>query len=164
MKRRKFPLIFIVEDDPFYAAAIQKELEKVKLNNIQIYDNGQDAIYNMYQIPEIVLLDYSLGDSDGITVLDQIKKLYPNIQVIFLSAQEKLEVAIKSLKHGAFDYIEKDSNGLSNMIHSVKKLYQLNCLIVENRKYQFFTKFSVPIFMAMFVLVVYLTMLITSAL
>ena len=147
----------------FYALAIKKELEKEKLTNIQVFHNGQDAISNMYQIPEIVLLDHKLGDSDGLSLLIQIKNLYPRIQVIFLSAQEKLEVAIKSLKFGAFDYIEKDSNGLVNMTHSVRKLYQLNCLLVENEKYRVLYTLTIPALIVLFFAIVYAASLISVA-
>jgi DNA-binding NtrC family response regulator len=144
MKRRKFPLIFIVEDDVFYASAIKHELEKEKLTNIEVYHSGEEAFGNMYKLPEIVLLDHGLGDANGLSILKKIKSLNPSIQVVFLSGQDALDVAVKSLKYGAFDYIEKDGNGLINMAYAVKKLYRLNYLIVENERYKMVYKYCLP--------------------
>ncbi|MFT7611075.1 MAG: DNA-binding NtrC family response regulator [Parvicellaceae bacterium] len=154
MKRRKFPLIFVVEDDVFYANAIEKQLQNEHLTQIEVYHSGKTAVDNLYKIPEIVLLDHGLGDSDGLTILKQIKGLYPEIQVIFLSAQEELEVAINALKYGAYDYIDKGDDGLLKMASVVRRAFQLNYLLAENERYHFLSKITVPI-VVLFILIVW---------
>jgi DNA-binding NtrC family response regulator len=58
-------------------------------------------------IPELVLLDLGLPDADGLHVLAQIRRDYPQVHVIILTAQDSLSNAIESIKLGAFHFISK---------------------------------------------------------
>jgi DNA-binding NarL/FixJ family response regulator len=62
--------------------------------------------------PAIIILDYHLDGIDkkamnGINVLDKIKSFNQNIYVVMLSAQDKIEVAVNCMHHGADDYVVK---------------------------------------------------------
>jgi len=59
---------------------------------------------------DLLLLDYSLGDTDGITVLKEIKQIYPQIVVIMLTAYATIHLAVEAMKLGAFDFVEKDDS------------------------------------------------------
>ena len=112
---KNLPKIFIVEDDVFYANLLKKEIIKNRLGNVETYHTGEDFIDNLYKNPDVVLLDHNLGNMNGVDVLKKIKSISPKIQVIFLSAQEKMHVAITSLKFGAFDYVEKNNTALNRV-------------------------------------------------
>jgi DNA-binding NtrC family response regulator len=57
--------------------------------------------------PAVVLLDLQLPDADGLQMLDQIKREYPETQVIILTAHDSLNNAIESIKRGAYHFISK---------------------------------------------------------
>src|SRR4051812_18190676 len=57
--------------------------------------------------PALVLLDLQLPDADGLETLDQIKKEFPNVQVVILTAHDSLNNAIESIKRGAYHFISK---------------------------------------------------------
>ncbi len=57
--------------------------------------------------PSVVLLDLQLPDADGLEMLDQIKREYPETQVIILTAHDSLNNAIESIKRGAYHFISK---------------------------------------------------------
>src|SRR3954451_16775476 len=57
--------------------------------------------------PALVLLDLQLLDADGLQTLDQIKKDFPNVQVVILTAHDSLNNAIESIKRGAYHFISK---------------------------------------------------------
>ena len=57
--------------------------------------------------PALVLLDLQLPDADGLQTLDQIKKDFPNVQVVILTAHDSLNNAIESIKRGAYHFISK---------------------------------------------------------
>jgi two-component system nitrogen regulation response regulator NtrX len=59
------------------------------------------------QRPKAVFLDLWLKDSDGMEVLAHLKKEYPEIPVIIISGHGTVESAVKAIKLGAFDFIEK---------------------------------------------------------
>src|SRR5690606_9962757 len=56
---------------------------------------------------DIVLTDVRLPDSDGIEILQEVKKNYPRIQVIVMTNYAEINMAVKAMKHGAFDYVSK---------------------------------------------------------
>ena len=77
--------------------------------------------------PDLVLLDIMLPDINGNEVLSRIKQKYPHIPVIMLSAQGSVEVAMESIRLGAFDYFPKpiDKNRLEPAIRNAIKNFDL---------------------------------------
>ena len=56
---------------------------------------------------DVVLTDLKMPDMDGISVLRTIKEKWPETQVIVITGYQTVDTAVKSIKLGAFDYIEK---------------------------------------------------------
>jgi len=134
MKTNKQPSIFVVEDDPIYQEVVKNELISNHYTNVNSFSSGQDFLDSLHKSPDVVLLDYNLGDFDGIKLLRKIKSFNSNIQVIFLSGQERMEIAINSLKYGAYDYVVKNENALHRITHLLKKISLFNT-ITEERKH-----------------------------
>lgn len=73
-------------------------------------DTGAQAIQLIRNTPcEVVLMDISLPDRNGIDVLKQIKKEYPKLPVLMLSMHAEREFAVRALKAGASGYLTKQS-------------------------------------------------------
>ena len=72
------------------------------------------------KLPDVAIIDVKLdkGDNDGIELLSHIKNKNKNIPVIIISGHANIEMAINSLKSGAFEFIQKpfDKNRLLNFI------------------------------------------------
>ena len=135
MKTTANPYIFVVEDDIMYREIIKNELEENNCKNIEFFSLGKDCINNLHKNPDIVLLDYMLeGELNGLQVLKKIKSTNPDTEVIMMSAQEKLEVAVNSLKHGAYDYIVKNDSAMNRMSSLIGRICKLNKLIEENKQ------------------------------
>ena len=67
---------------------------------------------NLAEEPQIIVLDYYLdgiikGSMNGIETLDKIKQYNKNIQVIMLSSQDSIDVAVSCMHHLAYDYVVK---------------------------------------------------------
>ena len=134
MKSLKSPKIFIVEDDPFYQEIIRNELLVSDYVFVEASSNGQECIDNLNLNPDIILLDYNLGeDMNGIEVLKKIKKINPSIEVIMLSAQERMKVAVNSIQFGAFDYVIKTDLAMRRIVDLVNRICKWNQLIYENK-------------------------------
>jgi two-component system NtrC family response regulator len=80
---------------------------------------------------EIVLLDYKLPDMDGLTVLNRLKEMNPEIQVIMITAFGSIENAVTALKAGAFEYLTKPID-LDDLLFKIKKVEERLHLIHEN--------------------------------
>ena len=79
---------------------------------IDTFATGELCLANLSQAPDIIILDYLLDGIEktamnGIETLDKIREFNPDIPVVLLSAQDKIDVAINCMHHGAFDYVVK---------------------------------------------------------
>lgn len=99
--------ILIVEDD----SGLQKYLKELFLDsgfNAQIVGDGPEAISVVTnQVPDLVVLDIGLPSISGDVVCREIKKLYPKLPVIMLTAQDGTASVVNSFNQGADDYITK---------------------------------------------------------
>lgn len=87
--------------------------------------------------PAVVILDIWLEGSelDGLGVLKSIKTKYPNIQVIMISGHGNIETAVKSIKRGAYDYIEKPFKR-DNLLRLIDRAMEVAYLSFSNRIFQ----------------------------
>ena len=119
--------IFVVEDDMLYLNLINKELEKMGYQNVRPYSTGKEAMYNLDKKPDIALLDYFLEkDFTGMDILKKLKKRFPDTQVIFLTASDDVNIAVDTMRNGAYDYIVKGDTAFIRIRHLLKKISEEN--------------------------------------
>ncbi len=102
--------ILIVDDDPTICSELQKELKR-NFFPTHVAGNSKDAleILNKNKI-DIILLDIFMPDIDGLDMLEKVKAKWPAIEVIIITGYSSQDVAIKALRRGAIDYLEKPIN------------------------------------------------------
>lgn len=123
--------IFVVEDDPAYSKFLKYVLELNPDFEVEFYTSGKECLQNLHKNPSIITLDYSLPDIPGEKVLNQIRAHDPNINVIIVSAQEKIGTAVDLLKLGAYDYITKDQETKDRILNSINNARKKSSLIKE---------------------------------
>lgn len=102
--------ILIVDDNIAMRRLLTRFLEKEGYK-IDTAENGKSAIEKIKNYkPQLVLLDYQLPDKNGIEVLESIKQIDESIIVIILTAYGNVQNAVKAMKVGAYDFIEKGSD------------------------------------------------------
>jgi DNA-binding NtrC family response regulator len=136
MQKRTDPLIFIVEDNPVYNKLIVNYLQSKKFNRIESFLSGEECLKKIKMKPDIVIQDYLLEGIDGIEVLKATKKVLPHTEFIFLSGQDSVDVAINTMKLGAYDYIVKDQLALKKMADKITKIITVQKLVKNNRRYK----------------------------
>ncbi len=101
------PKILIVDDAEFLRLRISKMLVG---DGFEVFEaeNGLKAI-ETYQAnsPDLVLMDVTMPDMDGLTALKQIKKLDAKAKVIMLTALGQESVVLEAIKSGARDFVVK---------------------------------------------------------
>jgi len=99
--------ILIVDDEPAILDALSGVLEDEGYD-IAVTKGGQDALKLIKaDPPDLVLLDIWMPDLDGIETLRQAMEAVPRLLVVMMSGHGSIESAVKAIKLGAYDYIEK---------------------------------------------------------
>jgi DNA-binding NtrC family response regulator len=123
--------IFVVEDDPAYTKFLKYVLGLNPDFETEFFATGKECLDNLHKKPSVITLDYSLPDMPGEKVLKGIREFDPDINVIIISAQEKIGTAVELLKSGAFDYITKDEEAKDRILNSIKNARNKSSLIRE---------------------------------
>jgi two-component system response regulator AtoC len=148
-------LVFIIDDEKSIARLLTHWLKDKWKYNVEVFENGEEALKKLSLNPDLILLDIMLPDIDGIEILKRIKKIDEHLPVIMLSAQGSIEVAVEALRLGAFDYFPKPidvqrlepavKNSIKNydlvkelklLRENVKKEYSFDNVISADKKMQ----------------------------
>lgn len=125
--------IFIVDDNAFVSELYKHHLNQMGYENTEIYLDSISALNHLIDKPEIIFLDYQMDTLNGFELLNKIKRFDPNILVVMISGQDDMNIAIDSLKYGAFDYIIKGGKELDKINEVLNRInYYLTEL--ENNK------------------------------
>jgi two-component system, OmpR family, response regulator len=104
--------LFLVDDDALYLKSLEIEFLQHADFSIETFATGELCLTNLSNNPDVIILDYLLDGivksaMNGIETLDKIKEFDPEIPVVMLSSQDKIEVAVNCMHHKAFDYVVK---------------------------------------------------------
>jgi len=104
--------VFLVDDDVMFLKSLEIDFLQSADFTIETYTTGELCLENLSHHPDVIVLDYFLDGIDktamnGIVTLDKIKAVNPDIPVVILSSQDKIDVAIDCMHHRAFDYVVK---------------------------------------------------------
>ncbi len=120
-------------DDDVALCEMQKDslLRKFPDAQIAMYHTGEDALARIVDQPDIVVLDYQLDSvradaMNGIQILSKLKEKFPELPVIFMSSQDRMEVASNTIKYGAYDYIVKNETAFHKLQLAVTQLAALH--------------------------------------
>jgi len=147
MKRNKPIDIFIVEDNKVFAMTLKMDIEKAfEYLPLKIHDfeTGEACLKKIKEVnPSVVIMDYHLNSknpeaADGIKILDMIKKENKNTNIIMLTSEDDIEIALKSFKHGASDYIVKSNTTYRKINFSLFNLLKIIEAKREALKYKYF--------------------------
>lgn len=133
--------IFLVDDEPIQNEMLKDYISERFRYQIKTYESGESALQDMHLSPEIMVLDFHLNShlpdaQNGVEVLKKVKELHPETQVIMLSGQDKLEVTIDSMKHGAYDYVIKGETAFSRMENILNNINELSSIKAANNNYK----------------------------
>ena len=103
--------VFITDDHAIVRQGLKQILAETRdIEFAGEAETGADAVQAVRDTPcDVVLLDISLPDRNGIEVLKQLKREHPKLPVLMLSMHMEREFAIRALKAGAAGYLTKQS-------------------------------------------------------
>ena len=148
-------LVFIVDDEQSIAKLLSFWVKDKWGYEVEIFSNSESMLKKFSSKPDIILLDIMLPGLDGIETLKRIKQNDEHLPVIMLSAQGRIDVAVDSIKYGAYDYFSKPIDQqklelslknairnydlvkeIQNLKENVKKEYSFDNIISADGKMQ----------------------------
>ncbi|MBL0702094.1 MAG: sigma-54-dependent Fis family transcriptional regulator [Desulfosarcina sp.] len=127
-----FPSILIVDDEPSILKSLGGLLSDEGFD-VLMASNGYEALKVIdLESPDLVLLDIWMPGIDGIETLKEIKKDNPVIPVVIITGHGTIETAVKAIKLGAFDLIEKPLS-IDKIIVTINNALNFRRLEEENQ-------------------------------
>ena len=127
--------ILIIEDE----AAIRRVLSKILSEESDDYvvTEAEDGLQGLEKIKsedfDLVICDIKMPKMDGEEVLQEAKKIKPEIPFVMISGHGDLETAVNTMRLGAFDYISKPPD-LNRLLNTVRNALDKKTLVVENTR------------------------------
>ena len=121
--------LFLVDDDTVFLKLLEIEFLQHADFDIETFVTGELCMENINHNPDVIVLDYYLDGIDknamnGLTTLDKIKAINPDIPVIILSSQDKIDVAVNCMHHKAFDYVVKSETAFLRLQKIISTIFR----------------------------------------
>lgn len=114
--------IYVVEDNEWYNKLLVHTLSLNPEYIVKSFFSGKEMLKELTPDVNVITLDYRLSDTTGNLLLPEIKKICPNTEVIVVSEQIDISVAVDLLKLGAFDYIVKSEDIRDRLLNSINHI------------------------------------------
>jgi two-component system response regulator AtoC len=126
--------VLVVDDEALIRWSLTERL-KAEGYHVLEADTGQSAMERLADGVDLVLLDYRLPDTDGVTILRKIKELDQDTLVILLTAYASVETAVEAMKLGAYHFANKPFN-LDEIAVMVERALETTRLRREVRQFR----------------------------
>jgi len=128
--------ILVVDDEPDMRQLLKRSLEPDLGCRVETASSGETALKVLEEIHvDMVLADIKMPGMDGLELLELIKKEYPNLTVVMMTAFGRIEMAVEAMKRGAYDFITKPFDH-DALILRLQKAVERSRLLNENRMLQ----------------------------
>ena len=129
MKNENKIKLFLVDDDALFLKTLEIEFRLNGDFDIETFSTGELCVKNLSHSPDVIILDYHLDGIDknamnGIETLDKVKNVNPDIPVVMLSSQDKIDVAINCMHHRAFDYVVKSETAFVRLQKIISTIFR----------------------------------------
>ncbi len=125
--------ILIAEDEKNQRDLLEGFLKKEGFT-VESAANGREALQKLQgNFFDMALIDYKMPELDGLQTLREIRKLYPDLPVVMMTAYGTVETAVASMKEGALDYLTKPID-LDELLIMLQKVIERSYLIRENKE------------------------------
>ena len=130
MKKNEERIIWIVEDDPFYASWLGRKLNTSLGYKIRVFPDGETMLAECGEWPDLMLLDFNLRSSEnrmsGLDVLRRLRDFHPELPVVVVSGQKDIDTAVELMRSGAWEYLIKDNESTADrIVDTVRDLIDL---------------------------------------
>jgi DNA-binding NtrC family response regulator len=120
--------VLVVDDDKVLQESVRQALEYHNFS-VQVADNGKEALSAIYRDKfDLVVMDVNMPEMDGMTALVEMKKHDPSLIVLIMTAYSNVTDAVKAVKEGAYNYLEKPITS-ENLVALIKRALKARSLV-----------------------------------
>jgi DNA-binding response OmpR family regulator len=121
MTSTRKPRLLLVDDEVPFAANLLRLLSRRGYEVSAVHDGDSALRIIQERAFDMVILDQNMPGKDGITVLKELKKKQPQLEVVILTGYGSVDLALKGFGFGVYDYIAKPIHlgDLEARIHSI---------------------------------------------
>ena len=120
--------VLVVDDDKVLQESVRQALQFHHFG-VDVADNGRQAVSAVYREKyDLVVMDVNMPEMDGIEALVEIKKYDPSIIVLILTAYSNVQDAVRAVKEGAYNYLEKPISS-DNLVALIKRALKARSLV-----------------------------------
>lgn len=124
--------LLLVDDEVSFSHLLQRELEESGVYTIDLAYDGAEAINKVQNILyDLILLDIRLPRIDGTEVLKFLKDYTPTTPVIIITGNTDINIAIQSMKLGAYDYVSKPYD-IDELLSTIDRALERKKLFIDN--------------------------------
>ena len=136
--------VLIIDDEPYFTEELSTFLEHLGFTVFRSH-TGEDGIQMLATTAiDLLILDVKLPGMSGLELLEKVKPLYPQLEVIVISAHGDMDVVIEAMRLGAIDYLRKPFRHIDIRIaiersqkflvlqHQIKQIEERNSLITKS--------------------------------
>jgi DNA-binding NtrC family response regulator len=123
----EFPVL-LVDDEPDVLSSMSKVLKSAGIDNLHTCSDSREVLpFLQQQEAELIVLDITMPHITGDALLKTIHERYPHIPVIMVTASEDIDMAVRCMREGAFDYMVKavEPNRLTSGIQRAAEVRRL---------------------------------------
>lgn len=120
--------ILILEDDKWYGEFLKHHVSMNPEFDVSFVSDYSNFKNKMSHSVDVVCLDYNMPEENGLKILEQLKVDYPKTEVIVISGQSNISVAVDIFRIGVFDYLLKDEDTKDRLWNSLLKLTKVKNL------------------------------------
>lgn len=120
--------VLVVDDDKILQQSVRQALEYHQFQ-VKTADNGKEALHAVYKEKfDLVVMDVNMPEMDGLQALTEMKKHDPSIIVLILTAYSNVNDAVRAVKEGAYNYLEKPISS-ENLVALIKRALKARSLV-----------------------------------
>ncbi len=134
--KKRLERVLIVDDEQDLLQLLRKVISKKCGCEVRLSDSGAGGLACAGNwLPDVVLTDIKMPGMDGFEFLRRLKELDPTITTLIMTGYGTIEMAVRALKEGAYDFFEKPFDN-ERIVHAVERAIERTRLLRENKKLQ----------------------------
>ena len=122
----KRPEVLVIDDEVEVTTFFEYYLREERNYSVAVANSGKQARKQIQSKKfDLALVDLKLPDTDGISLLKEIKEVSPDCEVVIITGYSTIKSAVEAMKLGAFDYLEKPFDELDELDHLLDRIIKL---------------------------------------